>query len=1212
MHGLAVDQANGDVVVAEAKEVLTFVPVNRSEPSAGYTKGTPMDEPFTVAFGVGVDNSSGLFEGDVYVDDLGASGENKIDKFVGPGKPEEGQPVEVNPPSNTTNAFGAGASPPLGSSTGVAVDPSDGYVYVSDGEHNVIDVYTPLGEFSKAFSTIGNEPRNLAFNGSGSDLYVVTDENHQVEEFDASSGSPVDQTAGPHAGENILDNEDEPSAVAVDLVTNEVYVDQRGDEEVAVFDASGAPVQTFPVGFGEALAIDDSTHTVFVSDLTTEMVNVYQRVELPEATTGAASHVTETATETRATLEGVVNLEGAPITSCDFEYATSTFYEHEHAYEHSVPCQQTLEEIRAGTGPVPVTAEPTGLLTHTTYHFRLVAGNASGTVNGVDETFGPPIVSGESFSEVGLTGATVQATVNGEGYATTYHFEYGPTEAYGFKTAEESLSPVNGRVSATLSGLVPGTVYHFRLVASDERGTALGADVTFTTFSSSVFTPPDGRVYEMVTPVENEDVNVHVPESPSLDTSQSNAAGTRRPFQAAADGNAVAYVGDPHSGGVGTESGGTGNEFLATRIPTGGWTQVGIQPPAYVSATYQAFSSDLSVGILDSCEADLPVLSAGAPGGGYDVLYSRASGDGSYHALFSATPPNRSPQEFGAAGVRGANNRCFSGQLAYAGANAGTGTVPASSDLLFEADDALLTSGGTLESELDEDVRKEVKSGEDGNDLYDAVAGRLSLVNVLPDGTVAPHATFGSAPSSVNEPPDFSHVISADGSRIFWTDLHPGADMEHLYVRESGEKTVAVSEGPARFWTATPDGQYAYYTEGEKLWRFDVEGETREELAGAGAEVQGVIGAGEDGSYVYFVADGALAPGATPQTCTPGSPSTGCNLYVRHDGVTTFIATLSSEDDENGGGDAGEAFGDWRPGLGWRTAEVTPDGQRLVFMSQRSLTGYDNTAHGVADQGEVYVYDADAGRLFCASCDPSGEPPSIDAGNEASYLPVNYSDTYLPRWISEDGSRVFFDSVEPLTPLATDGKQNVYEWERYEPESRTDSCTNTPGESASDNLAKQEKGCVYLLSGGTSTDASFLIDASANGDDVFIATRAQLVPEDQNDNFNLFDARVGGVQPISPSACSGTGCQGVPSAAPIFATPSSVTFNGVGNFAPSSTGPVVKLKAKPLTRAQKLSKALAVCRTKRNKHKRAVCRAQARKKYGPLHEAKKTNRKGKS
>ena len=119
---------------------------------------------------------------------------------------------------------------------------------------------------------------------------------------------------------------------------------------------------------------------------------------------------------------------------------------------------------------------------------------------------------------------------------------------------------------------------------------------------------------------------------------------------------------------------------------------------------------------------------------------------------------------------------------------------------------------------------------------------------------------------------------------------------------------------------------------------------------------------------------------------------------------------------------------------------------------------------------------------------------------------------------------MFFDSVEPLVPADTNGKQDVYEWERYEPESKTDSCTNA-GESASETC-EAEKGCVYLLSGGTSTDASFLIDASANGDDVFIATRAQLVPQDQNDNVNLFDARVGGVQPLAAAGVLGDGLPG--------------------------------------------------------------------------------------
>ena len=70
-----------------------------------------------------------------------------------------------------------------------------------------------------------------------------------------------------------------------------------------------------------------------------------------------------------------------------------------------------------------------------------------------------------------------------------------------------------------------------------------------------------------------------------------------------------------------------------------------------------------------------------------------------------------------------------------------------------------------------------------------------------------------------------------------------------------------------------------------------------------------------------------------------------------------------------------------------------------------------------------------------------------------------------------------------------------------------------------------------------------------SGNDAFIVTRAQLVPEDRNDAYDLYDARVDGVD-RSPPACTGTGCQGVPAPPPTFATPPSVTFNGVGNFPP--------------------------------------------------------------
>jgi hypothetical protein len=135
--------------------------------------------------------------------------------------------------------------------------------------------------------------------------------------------------------------------------------------------------------------------------------------------------------------------------------------------------------------------------------------------------------------------------------------------------------------------------------------------------------------------------------------------------------------------------------------------------------------------------------------------------------------------------------------------------------------------------------------------------------------------------------------------------------------------------------------------------------------------------------------------------------------------------------------------------------------------------------------------------------------------------------------VANDGSRVFFDSGQPLVPQDSNGWMDVYEWER----DGSGSC-------------RQAQGCVYLLSGGTYPENSYLIGADAGGENVFFVSDAQLVAQDRNDQDDMYDARVGGVQPPSSPACEGTGCQGLPPTPPSFATPASVTFAGVGNFAP--------------------------------------------------------------
>ncbi len=96
---------------------------------------------------------------------------------------------------------------------------------------------------------------------------------------------------------------------------------------------------------------------------------------------------------------------------------------------------------------------------------------------------------------------------------------------------------------------------------------------------------------------------------------------------------------------------------------------------------------------------------------------------------------------------------------------------------------------------------------------------------------------------------------------------------------------------------------------------------------------------------------------------------------------------------------------------------------------------------------------------------------------------------------------------------------------------------------------------------GLGDEGAVFLDASATGDDVFFTTRAQLVPEDKNEQIDVYDARVNGGFPTAHTACSGTRLPGRPPAPPTFATPASVTFSGTGNFPPLASV-VVKPKTK--------------------------------------------------
>jgi multidrug efflux pump subunit AcrA (membrane-fusion protein) len=198
----------------------------------------------------------------------------------------------------------------------------------------------------------------------------------------------------------------------------------------------------------------------------------------PDATTGQASAIGSTT----ATLTGSVN-PGALDTTDYFEYGTSAV-----ALSSNTP---TFND-GVGSGSVSVSATLDNLKAGTTYEFRLVATNSSGTSDGVEETFTtsaadkPTAVTGSASGAL-TSSVALSGSVNPNGSDAKYWFEYGRTTAYGSKTAvvDAGSGTTASQVSATLSGLEPDTEYVFRLVASNEFGTSTGLSEFVTTASSS-------------------------------------------------------------------------------------------------------------------------------------------------------------------------------------------------------------------------------------------------------------------------------------------------------------------------------------------------------------------------------------------------------------------------------------------------------------------------------------------------------------------------------------------------------------------------------------------------------------------------------------------------------------------------------------------------------------------------------------------------------
>jgi hypothetical protein len=898
-----------------------------------------------------------------------------------------------------------------------------------------------------------------------------------------------------------------------------------------------------------------------------------------------------------------------------------------------------------------------------------------------------PRVQGESVVKLTDNSVTLQAEINPRSVpaeaGTEYHFEYGPCpgapvtcagSGYPSSTAGSSLPPGFdfAGVSAPVEGLHAGVTYHFRLVASNAHGAVQGSERTFTASAGGEFSLPDARQWEMVSPQAMHGALVEPLGGGTTTQAAAGGGGLAFATNAPTEPEPVGYAGSP--------------EVLSTR-GAAGWSSHDVGVPHAVTTglasnalEVRIFSADLSLAAVQPLGSFIALSEDASE----QTAYLRDNASGVFAPLVTGCPAAPTPcspaiqahADVPPGTVFGNTQSLTTPELCPpAKKYCGPQFVGATPDLAH----VILTATTPL------------TPGANALALYEWSAGRtalqqLRLVSLLPpvipggEELPAPNPLLGfiTGPGG-GVSPDQRGAVSADGARVFFTS------QGHLYMRDTvAPRTVQVDvpcgtcgggvQGP-EFQFASSDGSRVFFTDTQKLTadgreypglRKGSQGadlyvcEVHEDacaltdLAPSGAVVGELPGASEDGSWVYFAANGALAPGAISGACVNGapsaitiSPSVSCDLYGEHYaggawGQPRVVAVLSAEDQM-----------DWWEALDGMVARVSPSGGWLAFTSQRSLTGYDNrdAVSGKPDN-EVYLYEAAHGRLTCASCDPSGaRPHGVEYGENGQNVPLlgnaqwtaqtwiaasvpawvnikeNYA-LYQPRYLSDSG-RLFFDSHDALVPKDVNGTGDVYEYQPAGVPEGPHACSPASGsggvvfraarpfEAEGEELAGEEgAGCVGLVSSGSSGEESAFLDASETGGDVFFVSTARLSPLDVEGGLTVYDAHeCTGVSPcivppsVSPPACSTeASCKAAPSPQPgVFGLSGSATFSGPGNPAPPR--PPVKTPAQ--IRAEKLRNALKQCHKDKEKSRRQRCEKQARSKYAAKKSAKKasTNRR---
>ncbi len=1040
-------------------------------------------------------------------------------------------------------------------------------------------------------------------------------------------GSPASATAGLEV---------DPATNALYVLRNgssAKVVQQFGptnDPGLTVAPSSADDVHGAGLSGVDGLGLDDSSGRLYVAATAAQVSG--QRLYVLEDNVAPAANIDPASgvTAHSATLSGAVDPNGFP-TGYHFEYVDdATFQADEtnlgagHGFDNAAQRPLVDADVGNGDSPLAVTQVAPHLIPGVTYHFRLIATQLFSPAQAIAGplTFTTPGSAPSLHADATVAGAaaaTLRGAINPQNQAVSdYHFNWGADASYGNTTTVGNLSSGNSpvSVSAGLSSLTPATTYHFQLVATNGTGTTTGPDRTFTT--SSVPTNPscpnaairaqqgagflpDCRAYEIASQYPTGGV-------PIIETTGRASVSE--------DGDSVAFQGlNPLPGsklqGLAGQAWGHGSpspQYLSERGP-GGWGVGEVGP--YGSA----WSADL--------ERMLVVTVASAPGAGtsfedprvnpddkngwLDVYQWRRDGTLTWISRDPRTPAG-TPQT-----VPGPAQTAFTQGPVFTMAADGKTIVFNSRRRLLDADTATFAPSG----------------GSGAGSLYKWEDGTLRLVGVRPDGSVPAGGASLGGPA---EQGSARYAVSPDGERVVFSaprvddggrDIGAeGVDGYGIYIQRDGAPTVEATKetGVAKLPAPQPynliyrgaaaDDSRVFYTSNSRLtpdsgasatasaggiggdpgdadlYVYDLaankvrditprlDGGTYPSVDPASADqarVQGVLANSDDGKVIYFVAKAKYDTAPNPQGQLPREGDD--NLYMAKLGddldgpiELRFIGSLSAKD-------VGDWFGGWASTSGdahinqGKTALASPDGQTLGFASYRSLTG-----QPLGGTEQLFVYDAEAGRLECASCPADGSLPTADVN---SYFDsVSGSDQAdwqgplsIRRWVSSDGA-VFFTTKTSL--LAAD--QNVV-----------------------DDVYEYRDGVLSLISSGQSTADSRLSNASPDGSTVVFNTQAALASRDKEPGIpKLYAARVDGgfpyTPPTPPCDVNAGACEGQGTSAPDQPGAGTAVFSGPGNPEPSATANPC---AKPARKAKILSRrakhlARNARRVSRKNHRRAV------------------------